>query len=130
MMTATTPTTATADAPAPEVRERKRRTNFSTALRGPGEGETLRVYLKQRKDGTAITYAVHVTKDGKKKKSEKGATERHPGLEPAKATVEKLVADAVKLGWKIPERKGNFQTKPDAFDATSLPAPGAPGVAP
>jgi hypothetical protein len=100
--------------------------SYSTLLHG-ADGATLRIMALRRSDGSAITFAVHGVKDGKKRKNTRGASETHPSLDRAKVAMEKLAATAVKAGWVKKERAGGFARKPDAFTATSLPAPGKKG---
>jgi hypothetical protein len=95
--------------------------SFSTTLHG-ADGATLRIMALKRADGSAITFAVHTVKDGKKRKNTRGATEQHPSLDKAKVAMEKLAATALKAGWVKKERAGGFARKPDAFTSSSLPA--------
>lgn len=108
--------------PVPAVDAKKPRRTFSVNLRG-AENAALRITMKLKRDGTAVTYAVHSTKDGKKRSNTRGATEHHATAEAAKAAQEKLVMQALKLGWARKERSGGFQAKPDAFDLAHLPVP-------
>lgn len=85
----------------------------------------LRITASLKKDGTATSYATHATKGaGGKRQSKRGATEKHEDMARAKAAVEKLAASAIKLGWARGKASG-FTSKPDAFDASHLPGPGA-----
>lgn len=97
----------------------------SVALRSP-DGAILRfTAIYHRRDGGAVTYAVHSTApEGKSKKrtNTRGATETHANVAAAKTAIEKLVAQAVKLGWQRKERASGFRARPDAFDAAHLPA--------
>lgn len=100
------------------VEPAKARTS-SVAFRGDS-GTELRLVLETRRDGSARTYAVHSTREGKKVRNVRGATQRHASAEAARA------AQVVKQGWVRKERVGGFAPKPDAFDATHLPAPAKP----
>lgn len=104
--------------------EPKTKRFFSVTLRGTDES-TLRITASLKRDGSASSYATHSTKGtGGKRTNKRGATEKHENMAQAKATVEKLAASAVKLGWTRGKASG-FTAKPDAFDASHLPAPGA-----
>jgi len=48
---------------------------------------------------------------------------RHTTEEAAVLTMEKMVADAEKLGWIRKQRSSGFKAKPDAFDVAHLPTP-------
>lgn len=104
----------------------KPRRSFSVALRDAG-GTVLRVVAVRRKDGTATTFAVHAVKKGDNRR---GATQQHATVDEARAAVERLVTEAVKLGWTRSQRVGGFEPRPDAFDVTSLPKPAAKPAAP
>jgi hypothetical protein len=116
-----------AAAPTTDVQAPRAPRSFSVSLTG-GEGATLRITAVRKKAGAA-TNVVHVTKtaDGQRR-AVRGATEAHPSLDVARAHVEKLVAQATKLGWKRRNTNAGFRALPDAFDAHHLPAP-APVVA-
>lgn len=113
-------TTGTA---APAVAAKGSRTS-SVSFRGEA-GTELRLVLETRRDGSARTYAVHSTREGKKVRNARGATQRHASAEAARAAQDRLAAQAVKQGWVRKERVGGFAPKPDAFDAAHLPAPAA-----
>ena len=84
-----------------------------------GEGVKLMrlTILAQRKaDGSGVTT---VSTTDAKKKTTRGMTERFSTFDLATASVEKLVQDALKKGWKRSERAGGFKARPDAF--TSMP---------
>ena len=122
MSTQTTPTAEAPTTPEP-TKPKKTRKSFTVNLRGTQEGAQLRLTLKHKKDGSAVTYAVHSTKEGNKRKNVRGATEVHATVEDARAAHEKLIAQALKLGWTR-KAGGGFKAKPDSFDARSLPAAG------
>lgn len=120
-MNPTTASPTTSETPATTVKkERKPRRTFSVNLQA-ADGATLRITMKLKKDGTATTHAVHTVRDGKKKKSTRGATEQWANLDQAKVAADKLTAAALKIGWVRKERTAGFVAKPDAFTATSLP---------
>jgi hypothetical protein len=119
-------TTPNASASAPAAGPKAPR-SYSTLLHG-ADGATLRIMALRRADGSAITFAIHGVKDGKKRKNTRGASETHPNLDRAKVAMEKLAATAIKAGWVKKERAGGFARKPDAFDAAHLPAPGKKGA--
>lgn len=112
-----------ADAGAAPTKAKRERRSWSVGLDG-SDGGSLRVVARLRRDGTAQSFVVHTTKDGKKKRHARGATENHATIDAALARQEKLVVDAAKLGWKVHERAGGFARKPDAFAAANLPRPG------
>lgn len=70
-------------------------------------------------------YAVHIEKSDAKTvtKRERGASFKVANMDQAIEDVDAAVAQAVKDGWKLPEVKGGFVPKPDAFSITSLPKP-------
>lgn len=109
----------------PAAREPKARRFHSVGLRGDG-GQLMRITAEAKKDGSAVTY-VTVTTPGKKGAA-KGASERHADLDKARARMERLAADAAKLGWTRKASSGGFKARPDAFDAAHLPSPA--GAAP
>ena len=51
-------------------------------------------------------------------------TTKHDSLDAAIATVNKVVAEAVKKGWTRSVRSGGFKARPDAFSAVPV-APAA-----
>ena|SRR5260221_2637778 len=104
------------------AKAKRERKSFSVRLDG-ASGAQMRVTASKRRDG-AQTQVVHTTVDGKKKASQRGATEDHPSIEAVRARADVLVAQAVKMGWKVREPHGGFAKKPDAFDAAHLPGPG------
>jgi hypothetical protein len=58
-----------------------------------------------------------------KGKPTRGASAEHATIEQAKAAVDALVLEAVKLGWKERITRA-FARRADQFDAAHLPAPG------
>ncbi len=101
---------------------KKQRRTFGVRLHGPKKA-TLRIAARLKRDGTAVTHVIHsVPGAGGKRQNTRGATATHADLEKAQAAMEKLIADALKLGWIRKERKG-FAAQPDAFDGRSLPSP-------
>jgi hypothetical protein len=109
---------------APEAAAPKVKRFYSVGLKGDG-GQLVRVTAARSKDG-ASSYATRYFTEGGKKRSEKGATERHPTFEKARERVEQLAAKLAKLGWWRPSGgSGGFKARPDAFDADHLPLPGA-----
>jgi hypothetical protein len=119
----TTPNATPAAAPAAPKAPR----SYSVTLSAVDGTTTLRLMALKRADGSAITFAIHTTVDGKKRKNTRGATETHPSLDRAKVAMERLAATAIKAGWIRKERTGGFARKPDSFDAAHLPAPGKKG---
>ncbi len=85
------------------------------------EKNSLRFTAKQKANGSAISFATHTTReeDGKAK-SVRGATANHASFDEAKASVEKGVAAAIKIGW-VP--RGGAKSTKDTFNLDSLPAP-------
>jgi hypothetical protein len=118
--------TVTATAPAAAAPKAPR--SYSTTLGAADGTTTLRLMALRRSDGSAITFAIHTTVDGKKRKHTRGATETHASLDRAKVAMEKLAVTAIKAGWIRKERTGGFVRKPDSFDAAHLPAPGKKGA--
>jgi hypothetical protein len=115
--------TTTAAATEPTTAAPKPPRSSSTTLKG--DGGTLRVLIVFNKKGGAKTFVLHTTKgaDGKNV-NQRGATTEHPTVAAARAAADKLVEQAVKLGWQRSERKAGFTARPDAFTAAALPVPG------
>jgi hypothetical protein len=94
-------------------------------------GAQLRLVAQRKADGSAISYAVQITKAaGGKKASTRGMTTKHASLDSARAAVERMAGEATspKLGWTRKEKKAGFTPKPDAF--TTLPTAGTTPTAP
>lgn len=89
-----------------------------------GAGNIMRIAAVAKKDGTAHTYVIHriLDDEGKTKLVQRGASEVHPSLDAARATVEKLKAKAVSAGW-IARVAAVGRSKPDAFGIDNLPSP-------
>jgi hypothetical protein len=119
MNTTTVETDATPVAAVPKMPR-----SFSISLVAVDGGSMLRMTAILKKDGSAITFVVHTTKaTNGKLQNTRGATEKHATLDAARTAIDKLVLDAVKLGWSMRKGRGGFKAKPDAFDAKHLPAP-------
>jgi len=74
------------------------------------------------------TYVVHtrigdeLTSKGKRKKiRQKGASELHKNVEAAQAAIDKISAQAIKMGWTL-RSKAPKEVKADAFDLAHLPS--------
>jgi hypothetical protein len=117
---------ATAEPVATTPKPAKEKRSFSVGLTG-ADGAALRVVAAARKDGTAVTFAVHSTgpKVKGQRKNVRGATKQHASLDLARAAVERLVAAAIKGGWTRPTAAVGFKAREDAFDESSLPSPNA-----
>jgi hypothetical protein len=119
-----TPTTTPA-APAAAAVAAKPARSFSVTLHG-ADGAILRLMAVRKSDGSATTYALHVTKDAKgKRHSQRGASEQHASFDRAKAALTKLATAAASRGWKRGERRGGFVPRPDSFSVANLPAAAA-----
>lgn len=118
-----TQTENTPKAPKADKAEKGERRRTNITLEGAG-GAMLRITTHKREPNTVVAYATHIVKtpSGKTQKT-KGASSVHPSTEEAKSASDKLVANAIKLGWTIKKSAGGFRSKPDAFDAAHLPAP-------
>jgi hypothetical protein len=123
MSTNATPTTPTTQPAKPKAEKGSR--SFSITM--AGDAGTLKISAQAKKDGTATTFAVLTTKDGKKKKTNtRGASSEHPDLDKAKGAAERLAVEAVKRGWVRKERAAGFTPKADAFTAANLPSASKP----
>jgi hypothetical protein len=107
----------------PEAQRERR----SFAVRFDGaDGATLTIKATRNRDASAKTTVTHSTRDGKKVKHARGATEQHASIEAARKRLDTLTAEVSKLGWKKRQPRAGFVRTPDAFDAAHLPAPGRP----
>jgi len=98
-----------------------------TALRFTGPNGDLMVVMNRIAPNNIQTFVVHVktgdelTSKGKPKKIRaRGASELHKDETSAKTAVDKIVAQAVKMGW-IAKSKVQ-KSKSDSFDLSHLPA--------
>jgi hypothetical protein len=109
------------DTAIPKAQEQK---SFTRTVAGAA-GETMRLVAERWKGG-GVSFAVRSTAvpGSKKGKSERGATTQHATFDAARAAVEKMLAQALKLGWRQRENPGFRRAAPDAF--ATLPAPSAP----
>lgn len=80
--------------------------------------------------GGVSVYAVYQPRDEKKKpiadQRQRGVSSKHATMPEAIKAAQAIVDAAVKQGWNLPQPlalKGGFTPKPDAFTASSLPAP-------
>jgi hypothetical protein len=101
-------------------RERK---TWTTVLIDGGDGR-LEARIEKRKDGTWKSRVVHVVGKGKGAKRAKGATKTHPDEAAARAAQSAAIAAGLKAGWKERPARAGFESKPDAFDLSTLPRPG------
>jgi hypothetical protein len=114
--TATTPAETTVQAPkAP-----------TSVIRTLTDGATQRLQVNaiaNKNDWSCYILLQEVGADKKLKTIQRGATERVADLTEAQAYVAKVVKQAVKDGWKVPEGPKGFEARPDTFTLKTIPKP-------
>ena len=119
-----TQTQPTTKPPAPPKKARTGIPKSTGVTLHDAAGDIMRITAIVKNDGTAQSFVVHrvLGEDGKTKSVTRGAPQSHTNMDAARASIEKLKAAAVAKGWTARATRVGA-AKPDAFDASSLPAP-------